>query len=335
MNHIPDVDIDFADRSLALALLPHIKAAQSVIIDNGELITKVHNSGVYFENIPHHPITKIAAISYKDAEQKGYFKIDFLNAHVYKGITDEHHLIKLMNTEPIWELLQEQDFSDLLMHLNGHSNILKVMKPDSVPKLAAVLAMIRPAKKHLIGDVYKRQVLQFVDYKEFKSFTDEYEYLVTNRDRLIAMASYINEISKTGNTLVLVNRIETGNVLTELIAESSFVSGAVKSKDRKEEYKEIRTSTDKVLISTYGVAAVGLNIPRIFNLVLVEPGKSFVRVIQSIGRGLRKAEDKDFVNVWDFASTCKYSRKHLTERKKYYKDAQYQYSIKKIDWSQK
>ena len=151
MNHIPDVDIDFADRSLALALLPHIKAAQSVIIDNGELITKVHNSGVYFENIPHHPITKIAAISYKDAEQKGYFKIDFLNAHVYKGITDEHHLIKLMNTEPIWELLQEQDFSDLLMHLNGHSNILKVMKPDSVPKLAAVLAMIRPAKKHLIG----------------------------------------------------------------------------------------------------------------------------------------------------------------------------------------
>lgn len=178
-------------------------------------------------------------------------------------------------------------------------------------------------------------VLQFVDYKEFKSFTDEYEYLVTNRDRLIAMASYINEISKTGNTLVLVNRIETGNVLTELIAESSFVSGAVKSKDRKEEYKEIRTSTDKVLISTYGVAAVGLNIPRIFNLVLVEPGKSFVRVIQSIGRGLRKAEDKDFVNVWDFASTCKYSRKHLTERKKYYKDAQYQYSIKKIDWSQK
>jgi superfamily II DNA or RNA helicase len=78
------------------------------------------------------------------------------------------------------------------------------------------------------------------------------------------------------------------------------------------------------------VAAVGINIPRIFNLVLIEPGKSFVRVIQSIGRGIRKAEDKDFVQIWDITSQCKYSKRHLTERKKFYADAKYPYKITKV-----
>ena len=86
-------------------------------------------------------------------------------------------------------------------------------------------------------------------------------------------------------------------------------------------------------MATYGVAAVGINIPRIFNLVLLEPGKSFVRVIQSIGRGIRKAEDKDFVQIWDITSTCKYAKRHLTERKKFYKDAKYPFTLEKIDWS--
>ena len=88
-------------------------------------------------------------------------------------------------------------------------------------------------------------------------------------------------------------------LLAELIPNSTFVSGAVKVKDRKETYDTIKEGTNEVIIATYGVAAVGLNIPRIFNLVLIEPGKSFVRVIQSIGRGVRKAKDKDFVQIWD------------------------------------
>jgi superfamily II DNA or RNA helicase len=111
-----------------------------------------------------------------------------------------------------------------------------------------------------------------------------------------------------------------------------FISGEVKTKDRKEEYDEIKTSDDKIIVATYGVAAVGINIPRIFNLVLLEPGKSFVRVIQSIGRGIRRAEDKDFVKIWDITSTCKFAKRHLTERKKFYKDAHYPFSLEKIDW---
>ena len=102
--------------------------------------------------------------------------------------------------------------------------------------------------------------------------------------------------------------------------------------DRKDAYDEINQATNSITIATYGVAAVGINIPRIFNLVLLEPGKSFVRVIQSIGRGVRIAKDKDFVNVWDVTSRCKFSRRHLTERKKYYKDAQYPFTIDKVNY---
>ena len=116
------------------------------------------------------------------------------------------------------------------------------------------------------------------------------------------------------------------------IRDAVFVSAATKGVDRQEEYDEVRTSTNKVIIATYGVAAVGLNIPRIFNLVLLEPGKSFVRVIQSIGRGIRKAEDKDFVQIWDVTSTCKYAKRHLTERKKFYKEAKYPFTLEKVTW---
>jgi superfamily II DNA or RNA helicase len=141
----------------------------------------------------------------------------------------------------------------------------------------------------------------------------------------------VKEFSLTGNTLVLVNRIDTGKKIIEQIPEAVFVAGEMKLADRKEEYDEIKTSDGKVIIATYGVAAVGINIPRIFNLVLVEPGKSFVRVIQSIGRGIRKAEDKDFVQIWDITSTCKYAKRHLTERKKFYREAKYPFQITKID----
>jgi superfamily II DNA or RNA helicase len=103
-------------------------------------------------------------------------------------------------------------------------------------------------------------------------------------------------------------------------------------KERKEQYDDVATATNKILIATYGVAAVGINIPRIFNLVLLEPGKSFVRVIQSIGRGIRKAEDKDFVQIWDVTSNCKFAKRHLTQRKTFYKEANYPFDIEKLNY---
>jgi superfamily II DNA or RNA helicase len=174
-------------------------------------------------------------------------------------------------------------------------------------------------------------VLQTNDVQVFRSYADEYSFLVTDPTRLEWMASTINTLSQTGNTLVLINRIDTGKQLLELLPDAVFVSGGMKLDDRKEEYDEIKTSDNKIIVATYGVAAVGINIPRIFNLVLIEPGKSFVRVIQSIGRGIRKAEDKDFVQIWDITSACKYAKRHLTERKKFYKDAKYPFTITKVN----
>jgi len=174
-------------------------------------------------------------------------------------------------------------------------------------------------------------VLQTNDVQVFRSYADEYSFLVTDPTRLKWIGETIQTLSESGNTLVLINRIDTGKKLLELLPDAVFVSGGMKLDDRKEEYDEIKTSDGKIIVATYGVAAVGINIPRIFNLVLIEPGKSFVRVIQSIGRGIRKAEDKDFVQIWDITSQCKYAKRHLTERKKYYKDAKYPFTITKVN----
>jgi len=175
-------------------------------------------------------------------------------------------------------------------------------------------------------------IVQMIDLPEFKSYAEELKYLVTNSDRLRYIAQLVKGLSETGNTLVLVNRIDSGKQLIELIDGAVFISGEVKGTKRTEEYKEHATNDNKVTVATFGVAAVGINIPRIFNLVLLEPGKSFVRVIQSIGRGIRKAEDKDFVQIWDLTSTCKFAKRHLTTRKKFYKDAKYPFTITKTDW---
>ena len=175
-------------------------------------------------------------------------------------------------------------------------------------------------------------VVQMIDLPEFKTYQEELKYLVTEENRMIYISNLIKKISQSGNTLVLVNRIDSGKFLVNEIPDSVFISGAVKTTDRKEEYDEIKTSDNKVIVATFGVAAVGINIPRIFNLILLEPGKSFVRVIQSIGRGIRKAEDKDFVQIWDLTSTCKWAKRHLTERKKFYKEAKYPFTLDKVDW---
>ena len=175
-------------------------------------------------------------------------------------------------------------------------------------------------------------IMQTAEWKEFSSYQEELKYLVTDETRMTYIANMIKKITETGNTLVLVDRIESGKFLIEQIPDGVFVSGEVKTKDRKEEYDEIKTSDNKLIVATYGVAAVGINIPRIFNLVLLEPGKSFVRVIQSIGRGIRRAEDKDFVQIWDITAATKYAKRHLTERKRFYKDAHYQFTIEKVKY---
>jgi superfamily II DNA or RNA helicase len=175
-------------------------------------------------------------------------------------------------------------------------------------------------------------IVQLIDLVEHTNYQSELKYLLSDESRLDAMADLIRKANSSGNTLVLVDRISAGKELVERLDGSVFVSGATKGKDRQEHYDEVAGTDDKIIIATYGVAAVGINIPRIFNLVLIEPGKSFVRVIQSIGRGVRKAKDKDFVQIWDITSTCKFAKRHLGKRKSFYREAGYPFSIEKLDW---
>ena len=170
-------------------------------------------------------------------------------------------------------------------------------------------------------------IIQTEDFVAYKTYLEEQKYLTTTKVRMKFVANEIKNIALSGNTFVLVNLIKSGELLEELIADAVFISGKTKVDDRKDHYDDIKTSADKIIIATYGVASVGINIPRIFNLVLIEPGKSFVRVIQSIGRGIRKAQDKEFVQIWDITSTAKFAKRHLTARKKFYKEAQYPYTI--------
>ena len=186
-------------------------------------------------------------------------------------------------------------------------------------------------EKGVLSDCHVN-IIQTAEWKEFESYAGELKYLVTDEKRMSWISSLIENIASSGNTLVLVDRIESGQLIIDKIPDSVFVSGSMKTTKRKEEYDEIKTADNKIIVATYGVAAVGINIPRIFNLVLLEPGKSFVRVIQSIGRGIRKADDKDFVQIWDLTASSKYAKRHLTQRKKFYKDAKYPFTIEKVKY---
>ena len=137
-----DIDIDFPDRTQILNIIKHIPAR----LEDG----KKHNTGVYCHEIPYNPLTDTASLDYKSAEDRGYFKIDFLNVNAYAGIKDETHIVELLNTEPLWDLLYEKEVCDQLFHINGYHNLLNELKPTSIVELAMVLAMIRPGKKHLI-----------------------------------------------------------------------------------------------------------------------------------------------------------------------------------------
>lgn len=213
--------------------------------------------------------------------------------------------------------------------------------PEEEVEKVAVLACIGP----MLGSIRTKELqdkgilaqlhinvwqLQDLGEAAFDNYQSELKWLTTSPLRLKYLAKEIEKMSEDGNTLILVDRVETGEKLQSLIPDSIFVSGKMKSKDRKAEYKEVQEVDGKVIIATYGVASTGINIVRIFNLVLFEAGKSFVRVIQSIGRGIRVAPDKDFVNVYDVCSNCKFSKRHLTKRKKFYTEAEYPFSVKKV-----
>ena len=319
-----------------------------VIVPNKGLVTQTEDDykivgldvGVYFgdrkELNKTHTICTWQSLNVLDKKTKdGEAKVtlsEFLQG-VKTVIIDEVHQAR---AEVLKKLLTQ--------HLN-HAPIrwgLTGTVPKEQFEFQAILAGIGPVINQISAKELQEKgvlsnchvnIVQMIDTLVHKNYQEELKYLVTNKDRITYISKLIEKISQSGNTLVLVDRITAGEKLQELIPNSTFIRGETKLQDRKDQYQEISESDNKVLIATYGVASVGINIPRIFNLILIEPGKSFIRVIQSIGRGIRKAKDKDFVQIWDITSTCKFAKRHLTQRKKFYKEANYPFTLEKVDYT--
>jgi len=148
MKFTSDIDIDFGNRDDVLRLVKHIPAS----IFRDEKILN-HNSGIYVTDIPMDPVTGRASIDYQAAEARGYIKLDFLNVTLYNQVRDEQHLLQLMAKEPAWDRLYDREFCAKLIHIGNHYDTLIKMPQavNSIARLAMYLAIIRPAKRHLIG----------------------------------------------------------------------------------------------------------------------------------------------------------------------------------------
>ena len=188
---MPDVDIDFYDREKALKLFKHTPA--SMIKENK---IEKHKTGVYFHSIPTDPVTKYSSIDYKKAEDRGYFKIDCLNVNIYKNVANEQELVELMIQEPNWDMLKDKKIVDELFHLNGHFNIVSKLEPKTIEQLAAVLAIIRPAKRQLMHKYWK-DIMQEVwvkptdgSYFFKKSHAVAYAQAIVVQMNLIATGKY-------------------------------------------------------------------------------------------------------------------------------------------------
>lgn len=187
-----DIDIDFGDRSKILEIIDHTPAA----MHNVDPIRK-HATGVYVTDIPYDPINDMASIDYTEAEERGYFKLDLLNVHVYSQVRDETHLVELMR-EPNWGNLKNKSFVEKLIHLGNQFNNLRNMPEpiDSITRLAMFLAVIRPGKKHLIGKSWKEVSLTVWDkgtdgYVFKKAHAISYAWLVAVHMNLLEETTVI------------------------------------------------------------------------------------------------------------------------------------------------
>ena len=318
-----------------------------IIVPSKDLVTQTERDykllgldvGVYFgdrkEPGHQHTICTWQSIEALDKKSKYYdpeYSISDFTEGVITVIVDEAHGVK-------GDVLKKH-LSNLFAHvpirwgLTGTIPLEESEKTSLISVLGPIVNEITAAELQEKGILSNLdiKILQIQDYiNKFDSYQSELKYLVSDKARIEFLAKQIKSQSEEGNTLVLVDRIASGELLLEYLPDAVFISGKVKSADRKEEYADVQEAKNKIIIATYGVASVGIDIPRIFNLFMLEPGKSFIRVVQSIGRGIRTAKDKDYVNVFDVCSSAKYSKRHLTARKKFYKQRQYPYKVIKVE----
>lgn len=278
-------------------------------------------------------------------------------------ITTWQSLVKLRNGSSATDITWDEFIKDVIavlvdeVHGTSKDNELKKLLCVHLPhipirwgmtgtipkedfKSYAILVGVGPlvntvSAKHLqdIGHISNCHI-QIIKTKENKKFVDyisEKNFILTDNKRLKWISDLIDTLKDEGPTLVLVEKIDTGVILSNNLS-CPFTSGSVNDKKRSLCYSELNVGDINKLIATYGIAAVGINIPGIRHLVLIECGKSLIRVMQSIGRGLRKTETKSFVQIWDISANTKYSTKHLSDRIKLYDEAQYKYDLIECDY---
>jgi len=195
MKFRSDIDIDFSDRQQVLDLLNVTPAS---IIRDGKL--SKHNTGVYATDIPVDPFSGSASLDYQAAEERGYMKLDLLNVHVYKQVKSEEHLIKLMQA-PDWTKLYDPAICAQLIHINNHyDTLLKMPEPvDSITRLAMFLAVIRPAKRHLIGKTWKEVTETVWDKVEGEGYSFKRAHGVAYSQLVVVNMNLLAEQEKLTN----------------------------------------------------------------------------------------------------------------------------------------
>ena len=187
-----DIDIDLKNRDDVLTKLKHIPA--SIISDS----VKKHNTGVYFHDMPYDPSTNLSTINYKEAEDLGYFKIDLLNVNIYEYVSNEAHLNRLLEREPDWDLLLHKEIVEQLFHIHDHYDIVAQMQPKSIDQLAMVLAIIRPAKRQLLGESWQTIQEQVWSKPKDNSYYFKKSHAVSYAYAIIVQLNSLCELTESG-----------------------------------------------------------------------------------------------------------------------------------------
>jgi len=187
-----DIDIDFADRDSLLKVIKHIPAAMRKVTP-----IRKHATGVYITDIPYDPVNDMAAIDYKEADERGYFKLDLLNVHVYSQIRDEEHLVRMMY-DPDWTMLKNRNIVGQLMHLNNSYDLIRKMPEpiDSIPRLAMFLAIIRPSKRHLVGSTWK-EISKTVWDKDESGYSFKKAHAISYSQLVVVHMNLLKEKNET------------------------------------------------------------------------------------------------------------------------------------------
>lgn len=340
-------------KTILTAVLSHITEPYGkslVVVPNKDLVKQTYKDyenlgldvGMYYgdeKQIGHkHTITTWQSVEVLKKNKKegkiteeGITFDDILNG-VITIIIDETHGVK----GNVLRDLLTKEFANVPFRW-GVTGTIPKEKIDQMALLTSIGPCIHKVKArdlmdkgHLAECFIK--VVQILDYGEYIDYHQEKDFLLSDKNHLQWISMLAQKImEEKGSTLILFNNIETGDILGEYLPDSYLVNGSIKSSLREEIYDKANKNNNVIVRATYGCAAVGINIPNLRNIILIEGGKSNIRVIQSIGRGIRKSHGKMTVDIWDICSTLKYSNNHMKERIALYKDAEYDYSSYRVD----